>query len=399
MNWTDEDIDKLFQESASQMNAPAFQESFWEEVEALLPQEKKKKGLGWIFGGTLTCFALIAAMILPSGRLGTEKTPKAAPAVPASVPALASTQQTPAAIVATASPATATDPVQASPVGTQRTASPVQQVGRSYIAHTPAAAEMPVALQPVVDHGAPVPASEAAPESASLTQEETTERLALLENNTQLPALEALNAGAFLPKRKNNGFYVQGGFGMAQSFMAGTERSWTPTVMLGGGYQFRPQGLGFSAGLNLTGSFANTLEITRKAKIYNFSSTSYEQNLAYRQLYSVELPVSLDFRKNRHTVSLGVAPTYLAGTVMRFSQFENGALSENGMYLGQRAGLNSFGMKAGIGYQLEIARDWNVGVQLSTQLMQQIDATQFKGEAAARLPLSGQIMIRKTITK
>ena len=44
MNWTEEDIDQLFRDSANQLNIP-FQESYWTEMEALLPQTKKKKGL------------------------------------------------------------------------------------------------------------------------------------------------------------------------------------------------------------------------------------------------------------------------------------------------------------------------------------------------------------------
>ena len=61
MNWTEEDIDQLFRDSANQLNVP-FQESYWTEVEALLPQTKTKKGLGWIFGGTIACLALISTL-------------------------------------------------------------------------------------------------------------------------------------------------------------------------------------------------------------------------------------------------------------------------------------------------------------------------------------------------
>lgn len=399
MNWTDEEIDKLFQESASQMNAPAFQESFWDEMEAMLPPQKKRKGLGWIFGGTLTSFALIAAMIFPvnqfsvkTAKNGIAKQNRTLPAVPGTKTTFTTNSETalPAAQVpvATFASLSETPAMQTAAnngaLRTQRIAVPAPEQDKiAVLAENPVAAEVistPAEVQTVTE------------------TEETAAKLRLLSFGSSLPELAAMTYPKFASRQRTQNLYVQAGAGIAQSYIKGGDQNWMPTVALGAGYQYRPQGFGFSAGMNISGVFANNMEITRRSKIYNFSSTNYEQNLAYKQLYSVELPVSVDFRKNRHTLSLGVAPTYLAGSVMRFTQFENGDLSENGMYIGQKAGLNTFGLKTGIGYQLEIAKSWNLGIQLNAQMIQQVDAKQFVGEAT-KMPLSGQITIRKNILK
>jgi hypothetical protein len=199
-------------------------------------------------------------------------------------------------------------------------------------------------------------------------------------------------------KRKSHSMFLQIVAGLTESHMQTSEGNWMPTINIGAGYQYSPQGLGFSAGLNLNNSFSDNLEINRKSKVYNFGSTNYEQNFIYKQIYTLELPVSVDFRKNRQTFSLGIAPTFIAGSLMRFSQLENGNLSQDEYYIGQKVGLNHFGLKPSLAYQLELAKGWNVGIQLSTQLMNQVDDSQFIGTNRNN-PLSGQITIRKTIIK
>ena len=95
---------------------------------------------------------------------------------------------------------------------------------------------------------------------------------------------------------------------------------------------------------------------------------------------------------------MGFAPTFIASSLMRFSQLEDGNVSHDQYYIGQKVGLNHFGFKPSVGYQLELAKGWNVGMQLSSQLIQQVDDSQFIGTVRNN-PLSGQITIRKTITK
>ncbi len=404
MNWTDEEIDKLFQESASQMNAPAFQDSFWTEMEAMLPQKQKKKGLGWIFGGTLTSFALIAAMIFPGNQFnGNGKSASAA----STKAQQAQNQQAQGQQAYTESTQQIQTQSGAQQAGVQtalalRTEQTFTGSGASTMKSTRSGKRLKTKPAGTTEmEGEVIPTLPADLTSEVIYKEpqpENASRLELLSFTPDEQQLMPLQFGKFNYRTKKNTFYAQAGFGMTQSNISGSDKNWMPAVNLGAGYQYKPQGIGFSAGLNINASFANNLEITRRSKVYNFSSTNYEQKLMYRQLYSIELPISVDFRKNRHTLSLGIAPTYLATTVMRFSQFENDALAQDGVYINQRTGLNSFGLKPSIGYQLEVAKSWNVGIQLNTQLVKQVDETQFVGNLT-NFPLSGQITIRKTLTR
>ena len=81
---------------------------------------------------------------------------------------------------------------------------------------------------------------------------------------------------------------------------------------------------------------------------------------------------------------------------MKVREFENGSLEQQSNYLGQRIGLKSLSLKPHVGYQMQVNKAWQVGIQIQTQLLDQIDLTQFAGEAR-KFPLIGQLTIRKTL--
>lgn len=390
MNWTEEDIDQLFRDSANQLNVP-FQESYWAEMEALLPQTKNKKGLGWIFGGTIVCLALISTFFFPEAPaksgIASNGTVKNQVKDIAQVQPVApkSTLQSKAIEIALNEDAVAKNVNQ------------TKQTSNRILAKTEDMGSSDDSYQ-----GQDIMQSLQSPIEFPLQIEEQSsyaiDRLQLLSLPKQTIALGTSNFKSLNLKRKANILYVQIGAGLAESFMQTNESNRMPIINLGAGYQYSPEGFGFSAGLNLNTTLSNNLEINRKSKVYNFGSTNYEQNFKYKQIYTLELPISIDFRKNKQTFSVGFAPTFIASSLMRFSQLEDGNVSHDQYYIGQKVGLNHFGFKPSVGYQLELARGWNVGMQLSTQLLQQVDDSQFIGTVRNN-PLSGQITIRKTITK
>lgn len=396
MNWTEEDIDQLFKDSANQLNVP-FQDSYWTEMEAMLPQTKNKKGLGWIFGGTIACLALISTFFFPESTIKTTNTAHGI--------AKTETNNFDKSHSTNLGLHTSTDLTQSS-INTESQSVTGKQKNKSNFSRTARYLNIPSSTQ-LDENGqskntlATAHPTEIAIEISNLSSENdfaTMQKLPLTFISNQENFLAKSNFRNANLKRKANSLYVQIGAGLAESFMQTSSNNWMPTLSIGGGYQYTPQGFGFTAGLNLNTSFSNNLEINRKSKVYNFGSTNYEQNFRYKQIYTLELPLSVDFRRNGQTFSVGIAPTYIASSLMRYSQLEDGNISEDEVYIGQKVGLGQFGLKPSISYQIEIAKGWNVGIQLRTQIIQQVDNTQFIGTSRSN-PISGQITVRKSILK
>jgi hypothetical protein len=389
MNWTDEDLDKLFQESAKQMKTP-YQESFWTEVETLLPEQKqKKRGFGWFFAiGIVLIIGTGALFFKPQTGNQTIQLARVESPVKGKSNHAIQSLKTPVETENVAS-STFTETPQTNYFHASKSAPSSKEV----LPTSPMLTQQPSSFDTLL-----LNTTESESSTSSSKEHESVISLNYLKNESwKSPSLVNAYWMQKAPQRKHS-MYVQIGSGFSQSYLANQKSQWFPTFNMGAGYQYRKNHLGFSAGLQMTSLLDHNIVVQRTSQVYNFSVIDYVQNMNYRQVYLLELPLSMDFKSQKQTFSIGLAPTYLASTVMHFSQLENGKVSFENKYIGQRIGLNSFGLKPSIGYQLELAKSWQIGVQLNAQVIRQIDNSQLVG-ALNKMPITGQFTLRKTLTK
>ena len=191
-------------------------------------------------------------------------------------------------------------------------------------------------------------------------------------------------------------YYVQFGGRFGQSYLNTTTDKMMAGITLGVGYQYVRPGIGYAVGLHVTSSFVRNMEIIRKSRIYGFGVTNYEQNLKYKQLTYLEVPISINYVHLKNTFTIGVAPTYLISTMMNFSERQELEVINERNYYGQKIGLKTLGMETMIGYQRLIKNNWSVGVNLGVTLFQQIEDNNFENRAVA-FPLHGQLILRKSL--
>jgi hypothetical protein len=191
-------------------------------------------------------------------------------------------------------------------------------------------------------------------------------------------------------------YYIQAGMRFSQSYLKTANNRMMNGINLGFGYQQIKPGFGYSLGLHLTSSFVQNMEINRKSRVYGFSVVNYQQDLIYKQLTYVELPISLNFIQSRNTFSIGISPTYLASSMMRFTERQDLTITNEHTYYGQKVGFKSVGLDATFGYQRAIRNNWSVGIQLGVALIQQVEKNQFEQESVS-FPVYGQITLRKML--
>lgn len=397
MSWEDKDIDKLFRESANQVNVP-FQDSFWDEMEAMLPQKKKKKGFFWIFGASFTVIAFVIAgtLLYPTHQVASEKSTRA--------PRPFSTNHAAAPIAQT----TSLEALEAREMTNAAAFADQESTNLSASERTPKSKKerQNKTINSLYDQPAPDQSIDATDHLVTKTvpttvpnpfanQSEEETRLPFRSLATKLGLAPFRNVDLSLKNRKNNPWFLQFNAGISQAYLREASQI-APTFSVGIGYQIRSSQLAFSAGLQLQNMLINSLEITRTSRVYNFASTNYKQEIQIKQLYTLEVPLAVSLIKNRHAFSLGVTPGYLLTSVVKVREFENELLQEQNNYLGQRIGLKSFSLKPTLGYQLAVNKSWHVGIHVQTQLFGQLDMNQFAGDER-KFPLVGQLTIRKTL--
>jgi hypothetical protein len=214
----------------------------------------------------------------------------------------------------------------------------------------------------------------------------------------------ALTAFAFdptvslLPVRFNrnrkywNG-YIEGGFGMGQSYMQ-SQVGHTTAFSFGGGARYNFSSYFLQMGLG--GEFQKArLELSEREKIYHTGSTIVERDFSYRQLYRIEAPITLGYQLKNHLFQLSVIPAFLTGAKMIYSQREDGVMTDNGTSYANKEGWKTFSTSFGVGYGYQVFKTVSIGANLKWQLMNQINKNMVS-EGNVR-PFSGQVFIRKTI--
>lgn len=438
MSWTDEEIDKLFQESANELSFK-YDNAYFKEFEAAaLPVNKKGKDFLWM--GT----ALVFIGVLTTGYLFTNGTESVSNKTAIQLAASVGMKNSPAA---TAQPSsenqtksvneTSTSPLVAnsgwkrttgeskqapakaralnmSPSGTPSTlAIDAHQSGNPSTsslggnASTPAtstfaristgATEFPAAIQ-LLENEIVQPASEKNLTKASTQVEavsELTANKATGIDNTIEQEIATINMpplGQITPKAS---LYLEVNGGISQSLITPSE-NFSSSYGAGFGVETHFRQFSLNTGLNLNVSNHQDLELTRSWKIYSFGSTMGMDNFDYKNVYAIEMPISMGYNFGKHRLTLGVRPSFVVGAKIDHQSFEGENLTRSERIYGMAGGLQRFGVKPMIGYSFHFQQKWTIGVNLGVQLMQAVNEDFINGFNNP-FPIDGQIYLRRTI--
>ncbi len=447
MSWTDDELDALFKEIPSQLKPAPFQDSFFDEIEPLLPQKRSKKGLFWVLGSTL--IALVSTFIYT----GPAADQTASVAQENTVSGL--TFDTPAVQTATHSnPGIKAKPANALPanhVGQAATSAyydpdfePVYLpplASNSGISHVnadvepaelsenkPAGQELAEVKNPVLlsneirtNNGGQAETDLNPAQEESIAREQKPEHEnPEAEDNTGLaktefisPYIDAtlatLGAGFFrsdsereiqalyLPAMYRKHFLtLEAGAGFTENFikMENSSQKPMPTANLGLSYQYRTKHLFYAAGLNWMNFSPNSLTLNRRSKVYGFEVNHYSQDIDYKWITMLEMPLSIGKRFKNQSLSVGFAPALVLGSMVDFTETENGQLTKNGRIYGNMLGMKHYAATLSLAYDLRIARNLDLGLKVSNLIVNPLDAKPFVGELNKN-PFQAQITIKK----
>jgi hypothetical protein len=198
--------------------------------------------------------------------------------------------------------------------------------------------------------------------------------------------------GQITPKTS---FYLEATGGVSQSLI-------TPSANFsnsyGGGFGLETHFGQFSlnTGLNFNVSNHQDLELTRSWKIYSFGSTSGMDSYDYKNVYAIEMPISLGYNFGKHRLTLGVRPSVVIGAKIDHQTFENENLTRSERLYGLAGGLQRFGIKPMIGYSFHIQQKWTIGLNVGVQLLQAVNEEYINGFNNP-YPIDGQIYLRRTL--
>ncbi len=175
-----------------------------------------------------------------------------------------------------------------------------------------------------------------------------------------------------------NGSNLSNGFGLGVGFIR-SKSMWQLT-----------------GGLNVVAQQYSNLTINDRVKVYGFGVKNYQEDIYYRSLYTVEIPIYLGYSINNHSIQLGIVPGYLMATKLDYVLMLNNQIQEESSTYNYKKGLTNFMLKPSLKYSFKLAPTWQIGAMIQVQAISPIAKNIFTG-IQNNHPLNGQLFIRKIL--
>lgn len=410
MSWTDEEIDKLYQETTSGLKFE-YKNEYWKEMEAMLPPAGKGRGDALWFITALMFLGLIGSVAVKNHFYN--ESPVQEQELTATTQASSHTNH----IDSQKQTSEKINPVQqistksVVPSGSRPDPKSKNQIGptgnRYKVKSTPITdpsmdfvrANVEIQNEPNVEQ-IPLANKQSVPNEVGIVEKLPVSGITSLTFSDNQSILGNVYPYFKVKGTPSRGIFIQGIGGLSQSLIT-PSNTLSNSFGIGFGYSFNKGTFILNAGANALVSNHNDLNLTRSAKVYGFGSDVYTYNLNYKQLYAVEGLIEAGWRMNRHDFKIGVRPSFVFSSRVRVNESELSdqaivAVNENTDYYGYLDGLTRFGLKPTIGYAFHFTPSVEIGLNIGAQLRKMVKEDYVKG-ANNWLPIDGQIYLRKTI--
>ncbi len=447
MSWTDEEIDRIFQKEATKQPVE-YKDAYWREFEAMLPVSRKRDFLWFLTSGIFIALLLITPFlgVLNAGRsaevmamensqrdtrqiaeqneeiinrinaaqIDSNNAPRNeqkeelndSPVIPVNSVVVNSISQD----VVDNDVSEVNDGVRVGSVMGEREGdlsieerakqNPVvdskegkienlTSIAYSESMNEASAANKLNGTESEVDYGTRV--SESIPIQGEVSTLDIT-ALKQVDQNRLSSELNSISYDLSLPVKTL--FYVEGNAGLSQSLITPSD-DFSYSFGAGVGAQFRKGRVLFTTGVNGIWAHHKDIHLNRQAKVYGFGSTVVQSHLNYSELYTLEANLNVGYQLGRHNINVGVRPSFVVGSKVKFTQSEV-STNDNRTVYGFMDGINRWGLKPSLGYGYNLNHNLAFGFNVSTQLLNSVNEEFINGFNNI-LPIDGQIYIRKTI--
>lgn len=387
MNWNENDIDELFRDAAKEIKA-TYDDAYWTEMEALLPQKKKRRFAMWWFTPLLILGGISSVLYFSSkNNLPVTSTAKQnKQLIGKQIETNHSTQTSETLkMVSTENQTNLTEKI--TPKSNKSV--PVDQLNDLIAFQAENDPDEFDHIQNVRENNSDLVEEINTKEQVSQLTYNNFEYFNI--NNSLIP----LNFNMPRPTKLNR-FFVEASFGASQAWTMNPEARFQPTWSVNVGYdRLLNKNWYIGANVGIRQTFMNNLELNRSSKVYHFSSSVYQQSISYNEILASNLGLRLGYQKNKHSIELGLQPTYVIGAKMNYETKVNKQITDQKEIWGELIGLRNFQMNTNVTYQYAFSRHFSSGIRFQTgsSILKQntfINNTR-------KMPLIGEITFRYSL--
>lgn len=443
MSWTDKELDKLFK-SAADAQKVTYQDSYWDEMNALLGEEKKRKGafLWWLTGAGVMIGLIVTAVFMFTSKgvnnqqiaiqTATTETLSNENSAQESVSKEQSTNTTTEGALVKDVPQLKTNTEkQSQSYSSQKS---TNQVDMNTVKKDLSGEEVAssTTLKENENNEVATNAISAQEANSDLINDETLTRgdfgnqiepsniVSSVEPQTDQIELDALDERTdfnmatqylydqvnpidylFAPRRKV-GFYTELNGGLSQSYLITNEHNWGYAANFSAGIEYYQKAWQFAGGIGMRFEHYSNIVRHYERNSYSYGLVQEAQDNAYDQFLRLEAPFSMAYALKKFEIRAGITPSFLIGTrkennlnnsnSIAFNTFESN--NETTSEFVRSEYFKPFGLQSqfGIGYAILPKLTLNLNTRI--HLINPIQVDHFIGEYKS-LPMTLEIGLRK----
>jgi hypothetical protein len=376
-NYSDNELDDLFREAhnATELSSD-FQPSFWEEMEALLPEKKQKRRAGIFWWTAAALLVLGVTLFVVNDEEKSTMQPKAIAGNNDNNKHINTLNNT-------------SENAQKSSVSYKDTQPTTKSTNESNDRLVQQQLQLNESVVAQVDKHLTVVLPE---DNNQSTIESSTN---VVEAPSKLAVITPkMNVQQLLPLQKYSDeqlFYVQVGTGIGRSYQnqVNGKNNTVYQVSLGAGLNKQINGMQLTAGIQLRTEFLSNIQW-----IEPVSATSYQLGQA-RQIYSIDFPLSIGaVLSNNNVLSFNITPGIQSFYVGSSSLIANDLIVAREQKVETLQHTKSLTMEMGLSYSYAIRRSLLLGGQVNVDMISPFNTNYYAGKQSA-YPLNGLIYIRK----
>jgi hypothetical protein len=376
-NYSDNELDDLFREAhnATELSSD-FQPSFWEEMEALLPEKKQKRRAGIFWWTAAALLVLGVTLFVVNDEEKSTMQPKAIAGNNDNNKHINTLKNT-------------SENAQQSSVSYKDTQPTTKSTNESNDRLVQQQLQLNESVVAQVDNHLTVVLPE---DNNQSTIESSTN---VVEAPSKLAVITPkMNVQQLLPLQKYSDeqlFYVQVGTGIGRSYQnqVNGKNNTVYQVSLGAGLNKQINGMQLTAGIQLRTEFLSNIQW-----IEPVSATSYQLGQA-RQIYSIDFPLSIGaVLSNNNVLSFNITPGIQSFYVGSSSLIANDLIVAREQKVETLQHTKSLTMEMGLSYSYAIRRSLLLGGQVNVDMISPFNTNYYAGKQSA-YPLNGLIYIRK----
>jgi hypothetical protein len=188
---------------------------------------------------------------------------------------------------------------------------------------------------------------------------------------------------------------VTSGFGESPIRNAESGKNLSAAYTLSMGAFFERNKWRLSAGAGITRIHFDNVYIKERSLVYGFGVVNYDNQYHFNSLIALEMPIRVGYRFGPHRVEAGLNTSINLSTTVRYQESIDGVMHREGSGIASTELFDRINFRPELRYSVELRKSWEIGVSAAVQVGSGIASERFKG-IENQLPLSGSFSLRRT---